>query len=92
MAHKMRSRESHVARAGNAKRAIDPAAVTDAARSERADPFTRTQIHVAAGIVAVQLAVSTGEAVDRLRAYSYASGRSVSSVAADIIAQRRAPA
>jgi hypothetical protein len=35
--------ESYVARAGNAKRAIDSAAVTDAARSEPADPFIRTQ-------------------------------------------------
>jgi len=40
-------------RAGNAKRAIDSAAVTDAARSEPADPFIRTQIHVAAGMAAV---------------------------------------
>ena len=54
--------KSHVARAGNAKRAIDSTAVTDAARSEPADPFIRTQIHVAAGMAAVQLAVSTGEA------------------------------
>jgi hypothetical protein len=39
-------------------------------------------------MVAVQLGVDPNEAVDRLRAYSYASGRSISCVAADIIARR----
>jgi hypothetical protein len=89
IAHTMQSNwDTYVARAGNAQRAIDLSAITAAARSEPADPFTRTQIHVAAGMVALQLAVSTAEGIDRLRAYSYASGRSLSTIAADIIARR----
>jgi hypothetical protein len=89
IARKMQSNwKTYVARVGDAERALDSAAVVDAARSQSADPFTRTQIHVAAGMVALQLGVSTGESVDRLRAYSYASRRSLSSIAADIIARR----
>ena len=55
---------------------------------EPIDPFTRTQVHVAAGMVAIQLGVSADEGVDRLRAHAYASARPLSSVAADIIARR----
>jgi hypothetical protein len=39
-------------------------------------------------MVAVQLAVPSQEALDRLRAYSYAQRRSITVVAADIIARR----
>ncbi|MBY0289567.1 MAG: GAF domain-containing protein [Mycobacteriaceae bacterium] len=52
------------------------------------DAFTRFQVHVAAGMVAVQLGVSTGDALDRLRAYAYAQNRSVLALAADIVARR----
>ena len=55
---------------------------------EAIDPFTRTQIHVAAGMVAIQLGITADEGVDRLRAHAYACARPVSSVAADIIARR----
>lgn len=50
--------------------------------------FTRADVYVAAGMVAVQLAVSADEALDRLRAYAYQSGRPVRDVADDIIARR----
>lgn len=52
------------------------------------DPFTRTQIHVAAGMVAIQLGVTADEGLDRLRAHAYACGQPVSSMAADITARR----
>jgi len=79
--------ERYVARAGSAERAISTAAYTTA-QNELGDPFTRSQIHVAAGMVAQQLKASSAEGVDRLRAYSHACGRSISSVAADIVARR----
>lgn len=76
----------HHARFGSATEAIDAAA--DAAQDGTADPFTRTQIHVAAGMLAIQLNTQPEEALDRLRAHSYATGCRISSVAADIIAHR----
>ena len=68
--------------------AIDAAATAGAASDEPADAFTRLQVHIAGGMVAIQLAINADEAIDRLRAYSYARGRPISSVAADIIARR----
>ena len=52
------------------------------------DPFTRAQVHVAAGMIAVQLWVSTHEALDRLRAYAFAQNRSTVAVAADVVTRR----
>jgi hypothetical protein len=52
------------------------------------DDWLQHQIHVAGGMVAIQLDVNADEGVDRLRAYSYASGRRLTSVAADSIARR----
>jgi GAF domain len=68
----------------------DEATVATVALSagEPADPFSRRQVHVAGGMVAVQLGIHADEGVDRLRAYAYACGRSLSSVAADIIGRR----
>ena len=84
--HRLQSNwDEHVSNFGNAEKAIDAAATAGAACGEPADGFTRTQIHVAGGMVAIQLGVNADEAVDRLRAYSYACGRPISSVAADII-------
>jgi hypothetical protein len=80
--------EHYVDRCGNVEKALDAAATTDVALSQAANPFTRTQIHIAGGMVAVQLGIDADEGVDRLRAYSYASGRRISCVAADIIARR----
>jgi AmiR/NasT family two-component response regulator len=67
---------------------VDAAATAGSSSDELPDAFTRTQIHIAAGMLAVRLAVNTDEAIDRLRAYSYARGRPISSVAADIVARR----
>ena len=80
--------QQHLARFGSIERALDAAATAGVDPTDSSDPFTRTQVHVAAGMVSIQLGISAGDAVDRLRAYSYACGQSVSSVAADIIARR----
>jgi hypothetical protein len=80
--------ESHATHSISTESAIDTAAVSGAGFREPTDPFTRSQVYVAAGMVAVQLAVSAEEALDRLRAYSYARGLSVTAVAADIVARR----
>lgn len=48
----------------------------------------RAQIHQAAGMVAVQLQVSTDEALARIRAHAFAHGVSVDRVAADIVERR----
>jgi GAF domain-containing protein len=88
IAHQLESNwREHRARFGSVEQAIDAAAVSDS-RAEPIDPFTRTQVHVAAGMASIQLGVSTDEALDRLRAHAYASARPLSSVAADIIARR----
>lgn len=63
-----------------ADRAADP--------DEPIHPFTRSHVYVAAGMVAVQLAVTPEEALDRLRAYAYSHGRPVTEVAIDIVKRR----
>lgn len=80
--------DEHRTRFGSAAEAIAAVATTDAALDEPADAFTRTQIHIAAGMLAIHLNTQPDEALDRLRAHSFASGRRISSVAADIIAKR----
>ena len=56
---------------------------------EEYDPFSyRLEVHQAAGMVMVQLGVGADEAMLRLRAHSFASGRRISQVAGDIIAHR----
>jgi hypothetical protein len=80
--------EHYVDRFGDVEKALDAAATTDVALGQAASPFTRTQIHIAGGMVSVQLGIDADEGVDRLRAYSYACGRRISCVAADIIARR----
>ncbi|GAB2666720.1 GAF and ANTAR domain-containing protein [Nocardia goodfellowii] len=55
---------------------------------EEPGSFSRSEVYVASGMVAVQLGVSAEEGLDRLRAYSYAQGRSIVEVAADIVARR----
>jgi GAF domain-containing protein/ANTAR domain-containing protein len=77
--------DEHLSRFGSTTKAIDASA---SASQNGTDPFTRTQIHVAAGILAVQLNTNPDKALDRLRAYSYATRRRISSVAADVIAHR----
>jgi GAF domain-containing protein len=48
----------------------------------------RAEVHQATGMITIQLGVSLTEALLRLRAYAYASGRTVSSVAADVVTRR----
>lgn len=77
--------QEHCVRYGSTTEAIDASA---GAAQNDTDPFTRTQIHVAAGILAVHLNTRPDHALDRLRAHSYSTGRRISAVAADIIARR----
>jgi hypothetical protein len=79
--------QDYAARFRSGEQAIDAAAAADAC-VEPVDPFIRTQVHVAAGMVSIQLGISADEGVDRLRAHAYACTRRLSSVAADIIARR----
>lgn len=78
--------ESLVSLTGSPEAAVD-VAVTSAVMNEPPDAFSRLRVHVAAGVVAEQLGISADEGVDRLRAHAYASGQTLSSVAADIIAR-----
>jgi len=88
IARRLRSNwDEHVRHFGSAEMAIDAAASTSAAFGEPAD-VSRQQIHVAGGMVAIQLGINAAEGVDRVRAYAYARGRPLSSVTADIIARR----
>jgi GAF domain-containing protein len=49
---------------------------------------SRAVVHQATGMIAVQMAGSLAEALLRLRAHAYASGRAVSAVAADVVDRR----
>jgi hypothetical protein len=77
----------HLMHSTTEEAAIEAAALSGIAIPP-ADPFTRTQVHVAAGMIAVQLTVSTADALERLRAYTYAQNRSITDVAADVLARR----
>lgn len=74
--------------------AIDAVAAIEAASSDPDAPltpgnqFSRARVYIASGMVAIQLGVSADEGLDRLRAYTYAQGRSISDVAADLVAKR----
>jgi hypothetical protein len=82
IAHQLTSNwQDYIVCFGSVERAIDAAATTGADVKEPIDPFTRNQIHVAAGMVSLQLGISTEDGADRLRAFSFACGRPVSSVA-----------
>jgi hypothetical protein len=48
----------------------------------------RAQIHQASGMVSVQLLIPVAQALLRIRAFAFASGKSVGVVAADIVARR----
>jgi len=48
----------------------------------------RAAVHQASGMISVQLAVPVEEALARLRAYTFASGRELDEVAADVVARR----
>jgi hypothetical protein len=66
----------------HAMRALDGLDGLDEAIEHRAEVFQ------AQGMVMVQLCVPIAEALVRIRAYAYAEGRSLTDVAADIVARR----
>ena len=51
-------------------------------------PFSRREMHQASGMVAAQLAVGVDDALLVLRGHAFSSGRSVSEIAADVVARR----
>jgi hypothetical protein len=53
-----------------------------------ADVGHRAELFQAQGMVMVQLGVSLGEALSRMRAYAYAENRSLDDVARDVVARR----
>jgi ANTAR domain len=48
----------------------------------------RAEVHQATGMVSVQLGVAVDEALRRIRAHAYATGRTTSAVASDVVARR----
>lgn len=49
---------------------------------------SRAVVHQATGMITIQLGVTLAEALLRLRAHAYASGRTVSAIAADVVSRR----
>lgn len=61
----------------------------DGADSPLTDPIdNRAVVHQATGMITIQLGISLAEALLRLRAHAYASGRTVSAIAADVVDRR----
>jgi hypothetical protein len=52
------------------------------------DPFTRSDVHLAAGVIAEHLHISVGEALIRMRAYAFAQNRRITEVADDVVNKR----
>jgi hypothetical protein len=49
---------------------------------------SRAVVHQATGMITIQLGIGLVEALLRLRAHAYASGRTVSAIAADVVGRR----
>ena len=77
----------HLQHSTTEEAAIEAAALSGSGAAN-GDPFTRQQVYVAAGMIAVQLEISTSAALDRLRAYAFSHHASVTAVAADVVARR----
>jgi hypothetical protein len=61
----------------------------DAAHSALAGPIdSQAQVHQATGMITIQLGISLAQALLRLRAHAYATGRTVSAIAADVVNRR----
>jgi hypothetical protein len=56
--------------------------------SQDPDGFSRREVHQATGMVLAQLGLSAADALLVINAYAFARGRTVRSVAADIVARR----
>jgi hypothetical protein len=52
------------------------------------EPYFRSVVHQASGMIMIQLGVEVAEALSRLRAFAFAQGRSVTDVARDVVARR----
>ncbi|MEV4319579.1 ANTAR domain-containing protein [Actinocrispum sp. NPDC049592] len=58
----------------------------DRAHAPLAEPIdNRAEVHQATGMITIQLGITLAEALLRLRAHAYATGRTVSAVAADVV-------
>ena len=79
---------SHLTGAIDAVTAIEEASTDPWGPLTAGTQFSRARVYIASGMAAVQLGVSADEALDRLRAYTYAQGRPISDVAADIVGKR----
>ena len=73
--------------AGTARRAVNQAihSAGDDTFDDTTAPATRREVHQATGIILVQLDVTATEAFFRLRAFSFANGRTVHDVAHDVV-------
>jgi hypothetical protein len=61
----------------------------DGARSALTEPIdSRAEVHQATGMITIQLGINLAEALLRLRAHAYATGRTVSAIAADVVSRR----
>jgi GAF domain/ANTAR domain len=74
-------------------RARELGSSADALAVELSDPtndegFSRSRVFMASGMLAVQWGIVPEDAMDRLRAYSFRSGRSINDVATDVIGRR----
>jgi hypothetical protein len=67
---------------------VEAAVGVEAASLHSSNPFNRSELHIAAGMVAVHLHVSIDEALARIRAHAYSSGTAVSAAAGEIVARR----
>lgn len=74
-----------VRRHGGEEQALGAAELSDDVSS---DPFTRSQVSIAAGMVAEQLGASVQVGLDRVRAYAYAHQLSLVAVATEVIERR----
>lgn len=70
--------------------AVDGAGAAERARATVDDLFDGRQleVHQATGMVSVQLGLTVGDALARLRAHAYATDRRLSDVAGDVVARR----
>jgi hypothetical protein len=68
----------------------EKATTAEAALVDPSNPFSRSEVFVASGVVAVQLDVSVDEGLARIRAHAYAHDLSITGVSADIVAGRLA--
>jgi hypothetical protein len=52
------------------------------------EPYFRSVVHQASGMIMIQLGVEVAEALSRLRAFAFAEGRGLTDVARDVVARR----